>query len=271
MKKKALIPSILTIIVCLCIITGSTFALFTDTTILDISVTAGNVKLTANLEELKLYSAEKIEGTDKTAEMTDEKGKGYYFLDVTANNAFTNGGTAVYAERVLTLDKVTPGDKVTFNVTCDNESDVAIMYRVKVACDAGELLMSALTVKIGDNEAVTGLSSYTSDWEALGDFENFDDIPVEITLPITAGNTYKGLKNTKIVITVEAIQGNADVDDESAIETIVIDTQAPDTEATETTDAEAIETEAAEETTDTEAVEETTAADVEDTEAEVNN
>jgi len=224
MKKKTLLPSIMTIIVCLCIITGSTFALFTDTSVLNVSVTAGNVKLTANLEELKLYSAAKVEGTDKTAEMTDEKGKGYYFLDVTVNDAFTNGGTAVYADRVLTLDKVTPGDKVAFKVTCNNESDVAIMYRVKVACTAGELLMSALTVKIGDESAVTGLSSYTSDWVALDALENFEDIPVEITLPITAGNTYKGLKDTKIVITVEAIQGNADVDDESGIENIELET-----------------------------------------------
>ena len=47
MKKKILLSSILTIALCLSIIAGSTYALFTSSADVNVAVTAGNVELTA--------------------------------------------------------------------------------------------------------------------------------------------------------------------------------------------------------------------------------
>ena len=49
MKKKVLLSSVLVIAICLCLIAGSTFALFTDIADTSIAITSGNVKLTATV------------------------------------------------------------------------------------------------------------------------------------------------------------------------------------------------------------------------------
>ena len=90
MKKKVLVSSVLVIALCLCIIVGSTFALFTSKTQLNVAVTAGNVKVVATLQEnsLKAYSGE-----------WDDAAKDYASVEVSANDAlskvFANGGTVV--------------------------------------------------------------------------------------------------------------------------------------------------------------------------------
>ena len=54
MKKKVLLSSIVTIALCLCLIAGSTYALFTSQSQTDISVKAAKVEMTASLTDLKL-------------------------------------------------------------------------------------------------------------------------------------------------------------------------------------------------------------------------
>ncbi len=214
-KRNVLLSSILTIVLCLGVIAGSTFALFTDESTFDISVTSGEVDVEAGVVNLELYSAAKVAGTDKTAEMIDENGKGYYYDGPLAT--FVNGGTADYTDGKLTLDKITPGDKVKFTVQADNFSNVAILYRVNVKCTSGEYLMNALNVKFGDEVSTTGLTSYTSKWVAVDPLADIDDIAVEIDLPIITGNTYQDL-TAELVVTLEAVQGNADMTDESGTE-----------------------------------------------------
>ena len=220
MKKKVLLSSIGTIALCLCLLVGSTFALFTSQSDFDIAVTSGKVDVVAGVVDLERYSAAKVAGTNESAQMVDENGKGYYYNGPLA--AFTNGGTAEYVDGKLTLNKVTPGDKVVFTVKADNNSDVAILYRVKVACTKGEFLMTGLNVKFGNEVATTGLTSYVSAWTATTvNGEDIPDIPVEIELPITAGNAYQEL-TAELVVTLEAVQGNADMDDESELDTTEI-------------------------------------------------
>ena len=60
MKKKALASSILVIAICLCLIAGSTFALFTDETKFNIAVTSGDVEIQASAEVSAIYSAKAI-------------------------------------------------------------------------------------------------------------------------------------------------------------------------------------------------------------------
>ena len=76
MKKKVLLSSIGTIALCLCLLVGSTFALFTSRSDVNIAVTTGKVDVSAVVINLERYSAAKVAGTNEVAQMEDENGKG---------------------------------------------------------------------------------------------------------------------------------------------------------------------------------------------------
>ena len=109
---KVLLSAVLTIALCVSVISGATFALFTSEAQTNIAVTAGKVNVEAMIDEasLELYSMDKA-----------QTGK------------FENGGTAGFATvnnaHTLTLTNITPGDAVKFNVVVTNNSNVAIKYR----------------------------------------------------------------------------------------------------------------------------------------------
>ena len=205
MKKKVLLTSIATIALCLCLIAGSTFALFTSQDEINIAVTSAKVKMTATISDLKRESVK----ADPNGIVVDEFGGRYKYETYT--DAFANGGTAEFDEdkNVLTLEKVTPGDRVSFNVKGTNDSNVMIRYRYIVECAGEELLMSGLNVTI-DGVVYPALDSYTSAWAPLQPGQNIDPELIVIELPVTAGNEYQE-KETAIKITVEAVQGNADI------------------------------------------------------------
>ena len=204
MKKKVLLSSIVTIAICLCLIAGSTFALFTSTSKVNIAVQAGEVKMLASISDLQLYSVEAKDG----GSVVDENGNTYEYKAV---SQFTNGGTATFSESVLTIDKITPGDKVTFNVTGSNTSDIAIQYRYIVECLDGYKLMDGLVITVGD-DVCESLLSYTSPYATLAAEQAMQSVPVTIELPVQAGNEYQA-QTTEIRVVVEAIQGNAVVSD----------------------------------------------------------
>lgn len=183
MKKKIILSSVLTIALCLSLIAGSTFALFTSSSEVNVAVTAGKVEVVATLEDMATYSM-----GESTAVL----------------GTFANGGTASLTnEKELVLSNVTPGDKVTFNVKIANESNVAASYRIKMMA-VGELA-DGLVGKAGDNGENT--VPYTTLWTSIDMNAEFE-IPVSIELPKEAGNEYQG-KSAIVVITVEAVQRNA--------------------------------------------------------------
>lgn len=217
MKKKVLLSSIATIALCLCLIAGSTFALFTSTSENNIAVTAAKVEMTADITNLTLASVRPAtvaevraaaDGGDITI-IEDEFGGQYVYAD-RADGTFANGGTADFKDAVLTLDRITPGDKVSFDVVGANTSDVTIQYRYVIECMEGKELMSGLLISV---EGVTYefLGSYTSAWATLTPGTNITPVPVVIEFPVTAGNEFQEL-STSIKVTVEAVQGNADVE-----------------------------------------------------------
>lgn len=216
MKSKVLVSSILTIALCLSLIAGSTFALFTDSAKNDIAVTAGKVDISASITDAMLYSVE-AEDASHPAVVWDEYNKGYYYDykgKISEGATFSNGGTAEINGAVLTLDRVTPGDKISFNVVGSNDSDVAIQYRIKLECLSGYKLMSGLNVYVkgaNSNAPYAGLRSYTSAWTYVEPNAAFVDQNFVIELPVWAGNEYQ-TRTTTMAITVEAVQGNANND-----------------------------------------------------------
>ena len=147
-KSKTFLGAVLSIALCASLIAGATFAIFTSESKVNIAVTSGTVKVTATVSDLNATSPEKITSEGVVV--------GGYVA------GFTNGGSADYNGNEITLANVTPGDKVTFNITVNNQSTVKVQYRTRVVASEDNGLFGALKIKIGD---YTGMG--ISAWEAL--------------------------------------------------------------------------------------------------------
>ena len=228
MKKKVLLSSIATIAICLCLIAGSTFALFTDKETFDISVTSGDLEISAEAEINSVWSALRTDGAAEDEFLIDEKNKNYIHDvqdpdPVTGKYFFANGGEAAFDGANLVISRITPGDRVDVDIVVDNTSDIAIVYRYKiVATDAGLAEVMVITV---DGVAYEGLSSWTSAWFTAEAGEAIGTKTISVELPVYVGNEYQSdiaagtEKKVTYTITVEAVQGNAAAEDESGVET----------------------------------------------------
>ncbi len=184
MNRKTIVSSLLTIVLCLSLIAGSTYALFTSEDSVNIAVTSGQVKVTATVTNLATFSM---------GEATATVGK------------FANGGTAVLnqetATDMLTLTNITPGDKVTFDIDVKNESNVTILYRLVWTVDGA---LSNALVATADNETIANGKTAWAKWEG----EATKTIAVSVELPVE--DTTQG-ESATISFAVEAVQGNSPV------------------------------------------------------------
>ncbi len=179
MTKKTILSSLLTIALCLGLIAGSTYALFTSEDAVNIAVTSGKVKVTATVANLATFSM---------GEATAIAGK------------FANGGTAAINtdNDVLTLTNITPGDKVTFDINVVNDSNVSILYSLiwKVDGTLGEALKAT-----ADGAKIQNNRTAWAKWEG----ETTKTIKVSVELP--TDYTVQG-GSASITFAVEAYQGN---------------------------------------------------------------
>ena len=191
--KKILLSSILTLALCLSLICGATFALFTSTSTANIAVSSGKVNMTAEIENVKL-SYQKP-NTDNTAYETVEG-------ELFAGNATVEGNK-------ISLEKLVPGDKITLDIVVYNESNVASKYQTLVGISSDNGLFDGLAVTL-DNVTYTGATA-KSEWidaVAVAEKTKIQTVAVSIELPIDAGNEYQD-KSCELYLTVNAVQGNA--------------------------------------------------------------
>ena len=195
-KTKVVVSALLAIVLCVSLIAGATYALFTSESKVNIAVTSGKVDIVASMSGLALYSPA---GIDRNGNVVDS-------TNAATATAFANGGTAEIEGNTITLSDITPGDQVSFNIDVTNRSTVEIKYRTILACERNDGLFAGLKVTIDGNDYVgeTRVSAYQDRAAGTGDFT----IPVTIELPATAGNVYQG-KSIKLSYSVEAIQQNA--------------------------------------------------------------
>jgi predicted ribosomally synthesized peptide with SipW-like signal peptide len=213
-RTKSLLIAFGTMAVCGSLIAGSTYALFTASHSVNIAVTSGKVEVSAEINNLQVYSAvaegklqdeQKVEANKIDGSSLSQFADTYYYVQQ-ANNTFVNGGTAVISGDMLSLQNVAPGDKVTFNISVINSSNVAIQYRTKVECVGDPYLFAELDFAVGDlslNKTVY----YVSDWATTSTAAT-TIIPVTVSLPFSADNSFQN-RSTTIRYTVEAVQGNA--------------------------------------------------------------
>jgi predicted ribosomally synthesized peptide with SipW-like signal peptide len=174
MKNKIIISSILTIAMCLSLIAGSTFALFTSESKVNVAVTSGEVKVVATAGAVTYGST----------------------LGSTLGSVNATGSD-------ITLTNILPGDFVDFNINVVNESTVTVKYRTVVTISGDKELTDALVVSFGGKTAADA----SSDWSTLAVGEGNATVAVHISLPETTGNECQN-KTCNITYKVEAIQGN---------------------------------------------------------------
>lgn len=211
MKKKALLSSILTIALCFSLIGGSTYALFTSESEINMAATSGTVDVQASISNLMLKDLNEADYVRSVADGETANFESGALPD-TRTITFTDGNK-------LTLSNIVPGDSIKFQVNVTNYSNVAVKYRVVISAD-GELF-SGLKVTAG-GAAFLG-KSYTA-WSVLEAGVDGAEIPFEITLPDSGNNDhdnkYQG-KTCDIVVRVEAVQGNAETFNDTAAGKVV--------------------------------------------------
>lgn len=201
MKKKTIATSVLAIAMSASLAVGGTYALFTSESKVNVAITSGKVDVTAYAEALSLYSPTAINLDGTVADATN----------AATEAAFKNGGTATIADgNVVTLERMTAGDKASFDVVVTNESNVTVQYQTKIEMLEGIDLFSGLKVTLekgGVSTEYDGMTAY-SQWATLNAAGEVERTTVTIELPATAGNEYQDL-TCKLVFAVNAVQGNA--------------------------------------------------------------
>ena len=205
-KRNVIVSAFMAIALCMSIVAGATFALFTSDSSVNIAITSGNVEVTATASDLTVYSPTSVneDGIVNADNAVDENG-----------GKFVNGGTATLTGSELKLDNMTPGDKATFKITVKNKSTVAIKYRTVIeAQDEG--LFAGLAINIGGKNTVGA-----TEWKKLEANAEISDAEKAcvIELPVTAGSEYRNKKCT-LKFTVEAKQGNAETPMEATRSTL---------------------------------------------------
>ena len=186
-RKSTLISAVLAIAMCVSLLAGGTFALFTSESNVNLAVTSGNVEVVASIENIeKSY--------------VDENG------ETVSGKLF--GGDATFADGTLSLDNIVPKDTVKFNVKIANNSSVAIKYRTVVTVVEDNGLASSLSIDLAGYQMIG--TKAASAYAKLDAGEQPEVLPVTITLP--ESETTQG-KSCKLSVSVEAVQGNAAVAD----------------------------------------------------------
>ncbi len=203
--KRALIPSLLAVILCVAMLVGTTFAWFTDTASTSVN------KIEAGTLDVELYYANNTTGTEENTTWTK-------ITSVTSALEFVKAAGHT-AEPVLWEPGCTyslPALKIV------NAGNLALKYKVVFTAvnttDENLKLAEVLDVTMNGNPAGTlyeVLTSTDEDGYAHGNLAgnaNTDPITLSVKMRETAGNEYQGLSIGGIAVTVYATQDTVEYD-----------------------------------------------------------
>ena len=217
-KSSIILTSLGAIAIAGSLIAGSTYALFTSESKTNIAVTSGTVSVVASASELSAHSPTLINSDGTISDDTELASK------VSDNEyKFGNDGSVKLESGNVLVDRMTPGDKISFNIDITNQSNVAVKYRYGYTVlengdhdlSQAHKLVSALNFTMGDLETKK-YAGYKCKWASLAPNTALDPIAVSIEFPtinydeegVDVSNDYQDLGAT-ICFVVEAIQGNA--------------------------------------------------------------
>ena len=203
MKKKVLFSSIMTIALCLSLVAGSTFALFTSQSRVDVAVTSGKVDVVASVDG-------EISYTSSLGTVLPQ-----------------SSATLAEDSNTITISNMVPGDTITFNIRITNNSTVDVNYRTRFGQQngTGSDLLKALKIQVehvaedaAEDEPATaslmrGANSVVTPYGKLEPGSDDMLLKVTITMPEdVAAEKYEGVTCTLIYM-VEAVQANARFND----------------------------------------------------------
>ena len=143
-RKRTLLVSGAVILLCMSIIVGTTWALFTDTQKVTNHLKAGD--LTATLTRIALTKKTlDDDGYLVETEVQKTTDAAVDFTNPTTKNVFDIG----------TDEKIVPGSKFVATMQIENNSDVAFGYWIEVVCTDktnGEVLAKQLKISVDANE-----------------------------------------------------------------------------------------------------------------------
>lgn len=143
-RKRALIVSGAIILLCMTIIAGTTWALFTDTQTVSNHLQAGDLKITLARTELTKRTLNSVGKLVTSAPDTTRLD----FSNPTDENVFG----------IVDDEKIVPGTKYVAKMEISNKSDVAFGYWVEIKCTdatAGEHLAKQLKVTVNTGTDAT--------------------------------------------------------------------------------------------------------------------
>jgi predicted ribosomally synthesized peptide with SipW-like signal peptide len=189
MKKKVLLSSVLTIVLCLSLIAGSTFALFTSEKSVNVSVTAGKVEVLASVSEPLRFGS-------SLGDMVPEF-----------------SATKVADRNEITITNLVPGDFVEFDIVVTNNSNVTVDFKPTISVTEDNGLWSGLVVTFttidGEIDYTLENGSWTADeYLELAPGTHPKTVTVRIELPESKGNDYQE-KTCTFAYKVYVVQGNA--------------------------------------------------------------
>lgn len=193
MKRNVIVSAFLAIALCLSVVAGATFALFTSGAKVNLSITSATVKVSADVENLKLYSTTEVNPATNKGKKQDLTG-----------NTFLLGGTANFTDGVLTLDRLAPGDGVTFDIKLTNKSNIDVKYRVVIGEATGGDLADALDITVNGDKYEGAINT---EWNEVAANADIPSVPVKVELPVAADNDYAE-KTVSLDITVEVVQAS---------------------------------------------------------------
>ncbi len=194
-KRNIVISAILSLALCVSLIAGATFAIFTSESKVNIAVTSGKVDVVATIDE------------------TSAQTKQLYDEDYTGGKDHMYQGEVEFTEDGLSLKKLLPGDGIKFNIVIENKSNVTVKYRTVVGCADNTGLFEGLAFNV--NGAEYDGSTKISAYEVIEIGSNVVTVPIAIELPEAAGNEYRNT-SCSVYFKVEAIQANAATEDVSS-------------------------------------------------------
>ncbi len=182
MKKttKVILGSTMTIAMCASLIAGSTLAMFSSRSNVNVAITSGKVDVVASVDEdsLTAYSTVWNEGKMQYEEVEQR------------DDHFHAGGFYSYSAGALTFTNIAAGDAVEFKLNIENKSTLAIQYRVQLTVPTqqesgdpqGELVKEMqVSFDGGDPVTIGDESTIAQKWSE----------PVDASAPITTQPTVK--------------------------------------------------------------------------------
>ena len=160
--QRTLLVSSSIILLCMTIIAGMTWALFTDTQTVSNHLQAGDIKITLKRTELTKTTLDAQGKLVTSAPDTDP----LTFSNPTTENVFG----------ILENEKIVPGTKYVAKMQLENHSDVAFGYWIEIVCTdktAGEDLAKQLKVTVNTG---TDAESPVNDGLKIGSDKNFVDV-----------------------------------------------------------------------------------------------